>query len=102
MMPSRQITNNRNKAAERQGWHCYYCTAPMTVETCTADHLIPVCKGGTDRKDNIVAACVKCNSRKREMTAEEYFASDSLLKLMRKRGRVSIIRKRVNKHSSEG
>ena len=91
-MPSRQITNNRNKAAERQGWHCYYCTTPMVTAVCTADHLIPVCRGGTDRKENIVAACTKCNNRKREMTAEEYFASDALFNLMRKRGRVVRLR----------
>lgn len=28
---------------------------------CTADHVIPRAKGGTNRRENIVAACRGCN-----------------------------------------
>jgi hypothetical protein len=32
----------------------------------TADHVVPKAKGGTDAMTNLVAACVQCNSGKRD------------------------------------
>ena len=45
---------------ERDGYACFYCGGPAT----TADHVISKARGGTDDMDNLVAACVPCNSRK--------------------------------------
>jgi 5-methylcytosine-specific restriction endonuclease McrA len=46
-----------------QGYRCRYCDqlAPLTM-----DHVIPVSKGGTHTRENVVAACKPCNSRKRD------------------------------------
>jgi 5-methylcytosine-specific restriction endonuclease McrA len=41
---------------------CYRCGKLMTAETLTVDRIIPGCKGGTYRRDNIRPACGKCNS----------------------------------------
>jgi 5-methylcytosine-specific restriction endonuclease McrA len=66
------------KAHWRQGGLCFWCKQPMTLDatgnsgvceprTMTADHVIPVWRGGQTRADNIVAACYGCNnSRNRE------------------------------------
>ena len=63
---------------ERQMGLCFYCSIPLRDETGrwrgTRDHLTPVCKGGTDNIDNIVAACWPCNKRKGKRTLGEYRA----------------------------
>jgi hypothetical protein len=49
---------NRGIAACR----CYRCGALLTVDTVTVDRIIPGCKGGTYRRNNIRPACGSCNS----------------------------------------
>jgi 5-methylcytosine-specific restriction endonuclease McrA len=39
------------------------CTGPVTIDTVTADRIIPGCNGGTYRRDNIRPACQPCQSR---------------------------------------
>lgn len=41
---------------------CYRCGKLLTVDTVTVDRIIPGCKGGTYRRDNIRPACADCNS----------------------------------------
>jgi hypothetical protein len=43
---------------------CVYCTAPLSEEDFVLDHLLPVARGGTNRKHNLVAACEVCNRRR--------------------------------------
>jgi 5-methylcytosine-specific restriction endonuclease McrA len=50
---------------------CYYCG---TTERITQDHWIPLSRGGSHTIDNIVPACHSCNSRKYNMTGDEYLA----------------------------
>ena len=53
-----------------QGGRCAYCGQSMgPAEECrrtseTADHVVPVKLGGRTTRDNIVAACRDCNTRK--------------------------------------
>lgn len=35
----------------------------------STDHIVPRCKGGSDRIDNVIAACTGCNNRKGDMDA---------------------------------
>lgn len=51
---------------------CAYCEnadVPLTI-----DHVVPVTKGGAHSKDNLVPACLSCNSRKRTLSVEEFLA----------------------------
>lgn len=41
---------------------CYRCGTLLTVDTVTVDRIIPGCKGGTYRRNNIRPACGPCNS----------------------------------------
>lgn len=43
---------------------CVYCTTALSEENFVLDHLVPVAKGGTNRKHNLVAACEVCNRRR--------------------------------------
>lgn len=49
---------------------CFYCgTRPARL---TQDHFVPLSKGGVHSAENIVPACQSCNSRKRDLSAEEF------------------------------
>jgi 5-methylcytosine-specific restriction endonuclease McrA len=71
----------------RDQWTCQWCGAHGT----TADHILPVSKGGTDELENLVCACKKCNfSRQDKMISEMgagFFAGHSTA--MSSRGLIS-------------
>ena len=54
------------------GWRCAYCGCELGVETLTRDHKIPLSKNGTNWLANLVPACHKCNSGKRDRDYKEY------------------------------
>lgn len=41
---------------------CYRCGRLLTIETLTVDRIIPFCRGGTYRRNNIRPACSRCQS----------------------------------------
>lgn len=51
-------------------YRCAYCG--RSDVSLTEDHATPLARGGSDLIDNIVPACGSCNSRKRDLTAEEF------------------------------
>jgi excisionase family DNA binding protein len=73
------LNPKRTKAIDRRaeiwdtsGGICYYCEKPMhPIRDFTVDHRMPVSKGGTDDRDNLVAACWPCNSEKRARILEQ-------------------------------
>lgn len=40
---------------------CMWCNAPLTLETSTLEHIIPLARGGLDHSNNRGLACPKCN-----------------------------------------
>lgn len=75
------IKKLRHHAYLLQSGLCHYCELPTWEENpgpiaellgvkpaqvrylkCTAEHLKPQCDGGTNSQENIVAACIHCNS----------------------------------------
>jgi 5-methylcytosine-specific restriction endonuclease McrA len=48
---------------------CHYCHKEAKL---TIDHVIPLSRGGKDSKDNVVAACLRCNTSKGNKTLEEW------------------------------
>lgn len=65
--------------AKAQAHVCAYCGGLMTFRprrpnTATIDHMVPLGRGGPDRRSNMLAACYDCNHRKGEMTLAEFAA----------------------------
>lgn len=57
--PQRRLT-----ILERDKHRCVYCTAQVSEDTFVLDHVIPISKGGTNRRHNLVASCELCNQRR--------------------------------------
>lgn len=51
----------RMKVLVRDGHRCIYCGATKDDTEIQVDHVIPVCRGGTNDIGNLVAACRDCN-----------------------------------------
>lgn len=81
-MPT-SLRKPRFAAFQAQGARCYYCGAPMWLVSpdelkpqldvnkdiatrlqCTGEHLLARCDGGDTSRQNIVAACRFCNSKR--------------------------------------
>lgn len=46
------------------GGQCFYCRRHVGTQALVIDHRIAISRGGTNTKDNVVAACARCNHRK--------------------------------------
>lgn len=51
---------------------CQYCNHRIPEDSRTADHIIPLTKGGIHSASNIMMACHSCNSAKAAKTPAEY------------------------------
>jgi 5-methylcytosine-specific restriction endonuclease McrA len=58
-----------DKIVERWGGMCVYCQA---VPADTVDHIVPVSRGGTNYRKNLVPACRSCNSSKSARDVHEF------------------------------
>lgn len=52
----------------RDDHKCQYCGRAFPASELTLDHVIPASHGGRTSWDNLVAACLPCNQRKRDRT----------------------------------
>lgn len=58
------VRENRLKVIERDEYKCRYCNKQLTRFNATLDHVQPVSKGGDNSYDNLVTACLHCNSQR--------------------------------------
>jgi len=58
----KRIPLSRKNILKRDGHICQYCNSKSNFMT--VDHVIPKDKGGRDLWENLVAACVPCNTKK--------------------------------------
>jgi len=58
------IAENRLKVFERDEYKCRYCAKQLTRFTATLDHIQPASRGGDNSYDNLMTACLHCNSQR--------------------------------------
>lgn len=58
-------------AAILQKGECYYCGQRVPADQLTMDHVVPLARGGSSTRGNIVAACATCNRNKKLVTPAE-------------------------------
>ena len=68
------VRENRTKIYERDLYKCRYCEKQLTRFTATLDHVRPVAEGGDNSFENLVTACLACNSRKHKRLAGDFLA----------------------------
>mgnify|MGYP006935480359 CR=1 FL=1 len=56
---------------KKQNGKCYWCSCVLNNKY-HVDHIIPLSRGGTDYKDNLVISCQTCNQRKYTKTPDEF------------------------------
>lgn len=54
----------RFEVFKRDNFTCQYCAAKPPKVPLEIDHLLPVCKKGTNHIDNLITACFDCNRGK--------------------------------------
>ncbi|WP_114782368.1 HNH endonuclease [Botryobacter ruber] len=81
-VPYYGISMSRHNVLRRDNFTCQYCG---TGKNLTLDHVMPRSRGGETSWYNLVAACMRCNTRKGDRTPEE-----AGLKLLRKPRRPSL------------
>ena len=74
--------NNRAKSSNlltakdivelRKETRCFYCGCELNDSNRTLDHFIPLCRGGANIRENVVACCFGCNNKKGTKTYEEF------------------------------
>ena len=68
-MPTPALTNPALFARDQH--LCMYCGNGYSRSLLTRDHVQPVSRGGRDIWENVVTACVSCNSRKGSRTPQQ-------------------------------
>ena len=57
---------------ENMGANCIYCDIELDKENATADHIIPISKGGNNTQVNLVVCCKDCNNERGNLDFDEY------------------------------
>jgi 5-methylcytosine-specific restriction endonuclease McrA len=63
-LPRLEVKFTRRNVFLRDKFTCQYCEKVLPENKLNLDHVIPRDKGGKTTWENIVASCVKCNTRK--------------------------------------
>jgi 5-methylcytosine-specific restriction protein A len=51
---------------------CYYCRRRVGASALTMDHIVPLGRGGSSVRGNVVPSCKECNTRKKSLLPVEW------------------------------
>lgn len=68
---ARQLRKSQWWKQKLASGQCYYCEKSFAHEDLTMDHKVPISRGGTSTKGNVVVCCKSCNSEKKYYTPAE-------------------------------
>lgn len=68
---ARELRKTRWWRQKLSDGNCYYCEQKFEESELTADHKVPLARGGKSSKGNMVACCKTCNSQKKTKTPAE-------------------------------
>jgi len=62
----------RQSIHAREAGVCFYCLRQTPSRAHCLDHVVPVAKSGGSSYRNLVSCCLDCNSRKKDLPAEDF------------------------------
>lgn len=65
-------TTARRRTFDEQIGVCCYCGNVFEFVNWTIDHITPLSRGGSNKTENKIGCCSNCNTRKGNLTAEEF------------------------------
>lgn len=68
---ARKLRKSSWWTAQKQKRICHFCEQVVGPDQLTMDHLVPLARGGTSTRGNIVPACQTCNKNKQLETPVE-------------------------------
>lgn len=69
---ARKLKNTPWWNKKRSSGVCHYCRKNFKPAELTMDHVIPLSRGGQSVRENLVACCKDCNSKKKSMLPVEW------------------------------
>ncbi|MBI3547621.1 MAG: HNH endonuclease [Elusimicrobia bacterium] len=63
-MPQREVVFTRRNLYEHYRHRCCYCGGRFRTSELNLDHVVPRSRGGDSSWDNVVTACIPCNTKK--------------------------------------
>lgn len=69
-LPDKEWWPLRNSIIREADGICHYCGDAN--ESMCADHVVPLSRGGTNNRDNLVCCCLPCNSSKADRLLSEW------------------------------
>lgn len=81
-MHTSSLRLNRRNLFARDGHRCQYCGQSLPLSQLSLDHVVPRSRGGATTWENVVASCLRCNTKKGGRTPQE-----ARMKLMRQPSR---------------
>jgi 5-methylcytosine-specific restriction endonuclease McrA len=70
-IPRQTLQLSRHTVLARDGHRCQYCGLHFPSHLLSVDHVTPRSRGGETTWENVVCACVKCNTKKGGRTPRE-------------------------------
>ena len=70
-LPNREVRFTRRNIFYRDRNRCQYCGGVFPQKGLNLDHVIPLSRGGGSGWENVVCACIRCNTRKGNRTPDE-------------------------------
>lgn len=66
---------------ENRDAKCIYCETPLNEKNATADHIVPISKGGNNSQVNLVICCSDCNNERGDLDFKYYLLRKNEKKL---------------------
>jgi 5-methylcytosine-specific restriction endonuclease McrA len=70
-LPRRDVRFTRRNIFYRDKNRCQYCGKVFPLREMNLDHVLPLSRGGTSCWENVVCACIRCNTRKGDRLPRE-------------------------------
>ena len=67
-LPSREVRFTRRNIFYRDKCRCQYCGKVFPQRELNLDHVVPLSQGGASHWENVVCACIRCNTSGRRAT----------------------------------